>query len=194
MPQLEISYRAPAAAGLVWGAEHVYTAFQSCHWMPCTGPELGRASIRIQRTLPPGHLAVASEPPALRPYPLHTLGFAAGRFTACTDPADPRLRHLAIAEDEAGLRAKFRDSARLLAFFEDKAGLPLPQAHCTQVLLPGGVALPVRLAASALWAGRRDASNADWVGTAGGKRHGHGGGSEGADGWRLQARGAGPGG
>lgn len=38
------------------------------------------------------------------------------------------------------LHAKFKDSARVLAFFEEKAGLPLPHPVYTQVLVPGGVA------------------------------------------------------
>ena len=138
---LELDYRAPAAEGLVFGDQYVYTAFSTCQWLPCIGPDLTRATITIHLDLPAGQRAVASG--ATRPYPLYTLGFAAGRFTEAIDAADARLRYLGASDDAAALRAKFKDSARVLAFLENKAGVPLPPAVYTQVLVPGDVAQEV---------------------------------------------------
>lgn len=135
---LELDYRAPAADGLVFGDGYAYTAFSTCQWLPCIGPDLTRATVAISLELPAGQRSVASG--GARAYPLYTLGFAAGRFSETVDPNDRRLRYLGAADDEAALRAKFKDSARVLAFFEDKAGVPLPSLVYTQVLVPGGAA------------------------------------------------------
>jgi aminopeptidase N len=138
---LEIDYRAPAADGLVFGAEYVYTGFHTCQWMPCIGSDLTRATVAIGLDLPAGQRSVASGGP--RAYPLYTLGFAAGRFSEAMDPKDARLRYLGVADDAAALRAKFAGSARVLAFLEDKAGVPLPAAVYTQLLVPGSAAQEV---------------------------------------------------
>ena len=138
---LELDYRAPAAEGLVFGEQHVYTAFHTCQWMPCVGPDLGRATVAITLDLPAGQRSVASG--GALAYPLYTLGFAAGEFSEAIDPNDARLRYLGVTDDATALRAKFKDSTRVLAFLEDKAGMPLPPAVYTQVLVPGGAAQEV---------------------------------------------------
>ncbi len=150
---LELDYHAEAAAGLVFGEDYVYTAFFTCHWMPCAGPDLSRATIAIRLELPAGYRSVASgqlategtpgrhEWQQTQPYPLYTLGFTAGHFNEVVDSEKaPRLRFLGIDQADTALRAKFKESARVLSFFEDKAGLPLPHPTYTQVLVPGGVA------------------------------------------------------
>ena len=149
---LELDYSAPAGEGLVFGEGYVYTAYHTCQWMPCAGPELGRASVAIDLELPEDFRSVASgqrragaSGPTQRwiepePYPLYTLGFSAGRFTDVVDAADPRLRYLGTEDDAGSLVLKFRDSARMLAFFENASGLPLPHPVYAQVLVPGGAA------------------------------------------------------
>ena len=150
---LELDYRAPASSGLVFGEHHVYTAYHTCQWMPCAGSDLSRASVTIRLDLPKGYRSVASgqrstetdagqqEWRQTQPFPLYTLGFAAGRFTEVIDASNtPHLRYLSVDQEESALRAKFKDSRRMLDFFESKAGLPLPHPVYTQVLVPGGVA------------------------------------------------------
>jgi len=139
---LALRYQAPAAEGLVFGPDYVYTAYQSCDWLPCVGRLLERATLHVEFELPPGWLSVASD--AERPYPLYVLGFAAGRFKEASEPASGKtLRYLGAVDDEAGLRARFASTPAMLAFFEAKAGLPLPHAEYTQLLVPGGVAQEV---------------------------------------------------
>lgn len=138
--ELDVQYRAGASEGLVFGDELVYTAFHTCRWMPCAGPDLSRAALAIELQLPPNWSSVSTHQGAAQPYALYTAGFAAGRFLSLVDDAEPRLRYLVHGDDEDAARAKFRDSARMLAFFEEKAGVPLPQPHYTQVLLPGAAA------------------------------------------------------
>lgn len=137
---LDVQYRAGASDGLVFGDELVYTAFHACRWMPCAGPDLSRAALSIELLLPPNWNSVSTRQGAAQPYALYTAGFAAGRFLSFVDDAEPRLRYLVHGDDEESARAKFRDSARMLAFFEDKAGVPLPQPAYTQVLVPGSAA------------------------------------------------------
>ena len=137
---LDIQYRAGASEGLVFGDELVYTAFHTCRWMPCAGPDLSRAAVSVELQLPPNWNSVSTRQGAAQPYALYTAGFAAGRLLSFVDDAEPRLRYLVHSGDEEAARTKFRDSARMLAFFEDKAGVPLPQPSYTQVLLPGSVA------------------------------------------------------
>lgn len=136
--RVELDYRAPAGEGLVFGDQLVHTAFHTCQWMPCVGADLGRATVKLELDLPPGQRWVASE--GSRPYPLYTIGFAAGRFTEVVDAADGRLRYLGAMDDADALRTKFRDTARVLAFFERMAGVPLPSKVYTQVLVPGAAA------------------------------------------------------
>ena len=146
---LDLDYEAPAAEGLVFGDRYVHTAFHTCQWMPCASGDLARASVAIDLVLPQGDRAVASgEAIDTRghrwaqsmPYPLYTLGFAAGRLDEWRDPAEPRLRALGAATDADGLRARFKGSAGVLAFFEGKAGVALPPRTYTQLLVPGDAA------------------------------------------------------
>jgi aminopeptidase N len=150
---LAVDYQAQPAEGLVFGEHYVYTAFHTCHWMPCAGPALSRASIAITLDLPQSYRSVASGRSTdaaaaarhrwsqAQPYPLYTLGFAAGRFALAQDvTGDARLRFLGVQDDAAALTERFKESARVLAFLEAAAGVALPHPTYTQVLVPGGVA------------------------------------------------------
>jgi len=139
---LSLRYQAVAAPGLVFGPDYVYTAYESCNWLPCVGRLLDRATLQAEFELPPTWLSVASA--AERPYPLYVLGFAAGRFQQASEPAGARtLRYLGAVDDAADLRARFASTPAMLAFFEARAGLLLPHEAYTQVLVPGGVAQEV---------------------------------------------------
>jgi aminopeptidase N len=151
---LKLDYLARAGEGLLFGADYVYTAFHTCRWLPCLGPDLGRASLKTTLALPAGYSSLASgvqltpQPAAQQqqwleaaPYPLYTLGFAAGRFTRSSQSAgDKQLHYLGVNDDAATLQAKFKTTPAMLTFFTDKAGLALPHPSYSQLLLPGGVA------------------------------------------------------
>jgi aminopeptidase N len=149
---LEVDYRASASEGLVFGDTYVYTAFHTCQWMPCAGSDLSRASFALSLDLPADYRSVASGEHVTdagrqhlwrekRSFALYTLGFAAGRFTEVVDATGERpLRYLGVDENADQLRAKFRDTGRVMAFFEDKAGVALPHPLYAQVLVPGSVA------------------------------------------------------
>lgn len=166
---LTLGYTAQASDGLVFGADYVYIAFHTCRWLPCVGSELGRASLSVALDLPAGVSSLASgqavTPPRApgtpnlqrwqqtQPYPLYTLGFAAGHFSHAqqvspasdgsdgTATRETTLHYLGLADQPASaLLAKFKSTPAMLAFFSAKAGLPLPHASYSQLLLPGGVA------------------------------------------------------
>ena len=151
--QLEVEYSAPATEGLVFGRSYVYTAFNTCRWLPCLGSDLARTSFDLELDLPDGYKSVASGRPLVgsgiarqrwveqRPYPIYTLGFAAGEFAEAFDPeTSGRLRYLGAGQDEEKIRSKLKESARVLAFLEQKAGIPIPSPVYAQVLVPGEVA------------------------------------------------------
>lgn len=146
---LRLVYEGRPERGLVWGEEYVYSAFDSCHWLPCpSGDLLQRATVEIELQLPEGYQSLASGQPLTaqrwlqsRPDPLYLAGFAAGRFTVVE--AGPRLRYLGVGLDVEALRTRFAPTAAMQAFFEDKAGLPLPVPTYTQLLVPGGAAQEV---------------------------------------------------
>lgn len=152
---LKLGYLARAGEGLVFVSDYAYTAFHTCRWLPCVGSDLGRASLRTTLELPAGFGSLASGvqvnmPPGspqqqwfeAAPYPLYTLGFAAGRFTRVSQTAGDKTLHFVGVSDAsaAALQAKFKTTPEMLAFFTDKAGLSLPHPSYSQLLLPGAVA------------------------------------------------------
>ncbi|MDN3920156.1 M1 family aminopeptidase [Roseateles violae] len=154
---LALRYEGRPRRGLTFGAQHVYSGFDSCHWMVCDPVPGTKARFTLELLLPQGlRSAAAGEPLAAvalagglslqrwrqqRPEASYLFGFAAGRFHEALEPAgDKWLHYLGLQDEPAALRRKFRDSPRVLAFFADKAGLPLPDARYTQLLLPGSVA------------------------------------------------------
>ncbi len=164
---LQLHYSAGPAAGLVFGPNYVYTAYDSCHWLPCVGDLIEGARLQLTLITSPAHQVAASgtavpgQPPGKHRFdladarPLFTLGFAVGAFQqvvvggAAAAPAElpsPPLRVLApsgagpAALSHADLKARFKESPQVLAFLQRMAGMPLPYPSFTQVLVPGNVA------------------------------------------------------
>lgn len=155
--RLRLRYSGRPREGLVWGTDYLHTSWGSCHWMICDEAPAPKARLSIEMQLPAGMTGVAPgaalAPVELpggqvllgwrqdRPEPSYVFGFAAGRFHAASVRADGReLRYLGVEDDAPALARKFRDTPRMLAFFAAKAGVPLPDAQYTQVLVPGGIA------------------------------------------------------
>jgi aminopeptidase N len=110
-----------------------------------------RATLQLTLILPVGMDAVApgqlvSRTPAGsgletwhwredRAYPSYLYGFAAGRYTRAQLPGDAPLPVLYAGETPERVQAMFADTARMIAFYEAKAGVRLPEASYTQVLV-----------------------------------------------------------
>ncbi len=150
--ELQLRYHGQPRRGLVFGAQHVYSAFDTCHWMPCIGDLLDAATLDLTLRLPAGFDSLSigdrADPAAHRwrqatPTALYLFGFAAGRFQSALEPGEPRLRYLGVQDDPATLRRLFAPSKAMLAFFESRAGVPLPVPQYSQLLVPGGAAQEV---------------------------------------------------
>jgi len=155
--RLAVDYHGEAPRGLVFGEGFVYSVFDTCRWMICDDDPGVRAPITMEIVVPAGFEVVASggavgvhaegadlvrhEWREERPYSAYLYGFAAGRFAKAHEMYGAvDLRYLGPSDTTDELCRKFERTAEMLAFFEDKAGVPLPHAAYTQVLVPGGAA------------------------------------------------------
>ncbi len=147
----------PRANGLVFGEGFVYSGFDTCRWMVCREGPGEKAAFGLTVTVPEGFGAVASGVPVgaepagpgrtrfrfeeERPYSPYLFGFAAGAFAeASLAEGETTLRFVGAGVTEAALLVRFGETGRMLRFLEEKAGVPLPQAVYTQVLVPGSEA------------------------------------------------------
>jgi aminopeptidase N len=71
----------------------------------------------------------------VRPYPSYLYGFAAGRYARAELAGGPSLWVLYAGETPARVQTMFADTARMIAFYEAKAGVRLPERAYTQVLV-----------------------------------------------------------
>ncbi len=149
---LRFAFSGRADKEVPFTADTLHTGFLTCHAMVCDDDRPGdRAPLRFELTLPQDMDAVApgrliSRTPAgaglvawrwreSRPYPAYLYGFAAGRYQRTALPGHPELPVLYTGETPERVQAMFGDTARMAAFFQDRAGLPLPEGGYVQVLV-----------------------------------------------------------
>jgi aminopeptidase N len=156
-PHVTVDYHGTPAHGLIFGDGYVYSAFSTSHWMIADEDPGLRAPLQMEIVVPADLTVVASG--ALverrreggdrlrhvwrheRPYPSYVYGFAAGRFHEAMDEArGVALLHLGVRDEGAALCRLLEPTGEMLAFFEDKAGVPFPQATYTQVIVPNSEA------------------------------------------------------
>jgi len=107
--------------------------------------------------LPPGYVSLAGGMPLgvrqltqslvrhvwheAHPYSSYLYGFAAGKFQHAEEQAGSiALHYYGVGDDEQALRRKFAPTAGMLAFLQDKAGVPMPHGAYRQLLIPGSEA------------------------------------------------------
>jgi aminopeptidase N len=149
---LRFAFAGRADPEVPFTADLIHTGFLTCHAMICDDDRPGdRATLRFALTLPqdmdaaaPGRLvSKAPAGPGLvtwrwredRPYPAYLYGFAAGRYTRTALPGPPGLSVLSAGQTRERILALFGDTAAMADFFEEKAGLPLPEGAYVQVLV-----------------------------------------------------------
>ena len=156
--QLEIAYHGAPRFGIQFFPERsqVYTVFSTSQWLVCVDAPDDRATLNLSVVLPAGLTMVASgtlvaqhalpngtvvqEWRQDRPMPSYTFGLAAGRFTDVTENRHGhRLRYLSSEFSETELRRIFADSADMMHFFEDRAGVPYREPTYTQALVANTV-------------------------------------------------------
>jgi aminopeptidase N len=156
--QLAVEYHGAPRSGMQFFSDRpqVYTVFSTSEWLVCVDAPDDRATLNLsvvlpagltmvasgklvtQRTLPNG--TVAHEWRQDRPMPSYTFGFAAGRFTDVTEHREGhRLRYLGSEFSSSQLRRIFADSAVMIRFFEDRAGVPYRERTYTQALVANTV-------------------------------------------------------
>lgn len=150
---LVMSFSGRPGRDVVFTANEIHTGFFTCEVMFCDIDRPGeRATLQLTLTLPAGMDAVApgklvSHAPANsgletwrwledRPYPSYLYGFAAGRYARAMLPGSrSSLSVLYAGETPEHVQTMFADTARMVAFYEGKAGVQLPERSYTQVLV-----------------------------------------------------------
>ena len=151
-------YHGAPRRGLVFEGQLAYTNYWACDWMICALDDTGdKASIRLTLEFPkdsssfgPGRLIsqttlangrtrhVWSE---RRPYSAYLIGFVAGDFAVARERyRKTELLYFARRGGESELRRSFAPTANMLKFFEQKAGVDIPQRRYAQLLVAGDVA------------------------------------------------------
>lgn len=150
-------YSGKPLRGLIFEAAAVYTSYFTCDWMICDQDRPGdMASFKLTLDIPPDAISAGPgryqgldprpEYPGrqtwaeTRPLPVHTFGFAAGKFTTAFDQAGPvTLAYFATGSAASAdeLRRLFATTPEMLAYFQAKAGVAFPNARYTQLLVQG---------------------------------------------------------
>jgi aminopeptidase N len=156
--QLEVAYHGAPRFGMQFFAKRaqVYTVFSTSQWLVCVDAPDDRATLNLIVVLPAGLTMVASgklvaqhalpngtvvhEWRQDRPMPSYTFGLAAGRFTDVTENRHGhRLRYLGSELSGTQLRRIFGDSADIMRFFENRAGVRYREPTYTQALVANTV-------------------------------------------------------
>lgn len=158
--QLQIRYGGDASGGLRFDKDtsQVSTAFSTSQWMPCLDDPSVRTPFSLTLLLPPALQSAGNgvlDSVQLQgdkvahvwrldaPMPSYLYGFAAGRFTQTQESAgNTSLQYFGPANlfTSTTLQQVFADTADMLAFYAERAGVAYPFAAYRQVLLSGPAA------------------------------------------------------
>lgn len=156
--QVEIVYHGVPKYGLRFFPEQqqVYTVFSTSQWMPCVDAPSDRAQFRLGLNVPKDWKVVgngknwgttaATQDRVLSvweqrdPAPTYLFGFAAGNFREVVRKhGHTSFRYLATPSfTEAQIDQIFRDTAGMMDFYGDRAGVKYPYPVYTQVIAAGG--------------------------------------------------------
>jgi aminopeptidase N len=153
-----ITFHGAPRSGLVFmpEREQLYTVFSTAQWMPVVDAPDSRATLRLRLVIPRAWQAAASgremsrrrrtgEPDVVEwrqehAVPAYTFGFVAGAFTSVTERVNGvTFRYLAAGMSEQQILRVFGESARMLAFFAERAGVAYSGAMYTQALVARAV-------------------------------------------------------
>ncbi|HEX6649501.1 MAG TPA: M1 family metallopeptidase [Pyrinomonadaceae bacterium] len=156
--QIDIEFHGTPKYGIRFfpDRQQVYTIFSTSQWMVCVDDPADKATLTFKLILPAnltpianGQLVSQRELPNKKqisewqqriPIPTYTFGFAAGPFRGAKEKrGNVELQYLAANYTEEELRRIFRETPKMLEFFEDRAGVKYADKTYTQVLAAGGV-------------------------------------------------------
>lgn len=158
----EIIYSARPRVGLEFAGKTLHTVFSTAHWMPCLEDPSVRAPLTLTLVSPDSVEAVANGRLVSRgpwpatagsdpligwrfeldaPYPSYLYGFAVGPLVRETAQCG-EVELVAAGEGVApeALRRLLDETAKMMTFLAERAGVPYPLASYTQVVVPGGAA------------------------------------------------------
>ena len=150
---LTVTYHGMPASGLVFNVEReqIYTVFATSQWMVALDDPDARATLRLRLTCH-GH---GSAPRAVGrsldadldgqaphgmapgwPVPTYTFGFVVGALSEVTERAgNVTLQYVGRHATAGDLKRTFDESARMIAFFEQRAGVSYPGDTYAQALV-----------------------------------------------------------
>lgn len=153
--KLELSYHGRPARGFAGSATTLYTSYFACDWMVCSQNKFGeKAAFSLDLRVPAGMTSlsigsmIARRPgpvgseihswKAPRHYSAYLYGFAVGRFTRVSERAgSKRLTYLSDTATASELKQRLAGTRDMVAFLSTKAGVPLPVADYSQLLVEG---------------------------------------------------------
>jgi aminopeptidase N len=152
--RLTVTYHGAPSSGLVFNAEReqIYTVFSTSQWMVALDEPSARATLRLRVTMPRAWTGAGSGREVVRrvqpgdkvlmewrldrPVPTYTFGFAIGAFADVGDRSSRvALRYLGRGFADADLKQIFAHSAEMIAFFEQRSGVPYPGDVYSQALV-----------------------------------------------------------
>jgi aminopeptidase N len=151
--RIDIGYHGTPRTGLTLlaAAAQAYTTFSTSHWMITVNAPSERATLDLEVVLPGGWKAAGSGREVSRTEhggtttyrwrqdretPSYLFGFVAGRFAEAVERrGNVTLTYLGSPFSSDELRRIFRDTPEMLAFFEERAGLPYAGRGYTQALV-----------------------------------------------------------
>ena len=151
--RLDIAYHGAPRTGLTLLAKsaQAYTTFSTSQWMPAVNAPEDRATLDLEVSMPAGWRAAGSGREVerrskgakavyrwrqARETASFLFGFVAGDFAEATSRRGKvSLRYLGSPFSSGELHRIFRDTPDMLAFFEERAGLPYPGDSYTQALV-----------------------------------------------------------
>src|SRR5262249_21549125 len=156
--EIEIEFHGTPKRGIRFfpDRQQVYTIFSTSQWMVCVDDPADKASLTLKLILPANLTPIANGklvsqrqlPNNKRVFewqqraaiPTYIFGFAVGPFQVVREKrGNVDLQYFATNYNESDVRRIFRDTADMLTFFEDRAGVKYADRTYTQVLAAGGV-------------------------------------------------------
>ncbi|TDW61601.1 peptidase M1-like protein [Novosphingobium sp. PhB55] len=153
--KLELTYHGRPARGLARSATALYTSYFACDWMVCLQNAFGdkaafSLALRVparRDTISVGRMVSRRPGPdsseihswkAPRPYSPYLYGFAVGRFARSSQQLKTtKLTYLSDVAGAEELERRFAIVPEMVRFISDKAGVPLPVAEYSQLLVEG---------------------------------------------------------
>jgi aminopeptidase N len=156
--EIEIDFHGTPKYGIRFfpDRQQIYTVFSTSQWMVCVDDPADKATLTFKLILPANLTPVAnghfvseralpndrriSEWVQKMPVPSYIFGFAAGPFNVVKEKhGHVEFQYFATTYSETEVRRIFRDTADMLKFFEERAGVRYADKTYTQVLAAGGV-------------------------------------------------------